>query len=123
MQVHSLALGVVASIVVGLPVAWLLRRFPAPGTPLGARLIAGAAYACALLVAVLAPVDMVMLYPSQGAGRAEARGRLGSAWVVAYTASSFFVVVLPLVQVRCVRAASHVWRYLTRAVAGLFFLV
>ena len=121
---QSLALGAVASIAVFLPVAWLLRRFPARGTSLGARLIAGAAYACALLVAVLAPVDMVALYPpSQGAGRAEARGRLGSAWVFAYTASNFFVVVLPLVQVRCVRAASHVWRYLTRAVAGLFFLV
>ena len=107
MLAQSLALGAVASIVVLLPVAWLLRRFPARGTPLGARLVAGAAYASALLVTVLAPVDMVLLYPSEGAGRAEARRRLGSAWVSAYTATSFFVVVLPLVQARCRHAASR----------------
>lgn len=123
MQVQSFSLGVFASIVVFLPVAWLLHRFPARGTPLGARLVAGAAYASALLVTVLAPADMVLLFPNGGAGRAEARSSLGFAWISAYTASSFFVVVLPLVQARDMCAPLNLSCDSSRTVAGILLLV
>ena len=109
MPANQLALCAGAALFVIVPVTYLLRRFPAPGTPLVAQLVAAAAYAAALLVAALAPLDVYLMTAcasrSHGDERAasqarcDALGPLAVAWNVAYWTAVGATVVLPFVQV------------------------
>ena len=114
MPASQLALCAGAALFVIVPVTYLLRRFPAPGTPLVAQLVAAAAYAAALLVAALAPLDVYLMTAcassSHGderaasqAARCDALGPLAVAWNVAYWTAVGATVVLPFVQVRTSR--------------------
>ena len=92
-----------ALLFVVLPCAYLLRRYPAPATPLGAQLCAFAAYGAALMCTALVPLDMLWLYqanarPVEAVLRAKAG--LAVAWNCAYFAAVAATVLLPLVQVR-----------------------
>ena len=121
MPMQQLALGAAASLFVVLPVGYLLRRFPAPGTPLGAQLVAAAAYASALLVTALVPLDVYLLLPAPSRdgekAASQARDALAVAWNLAYWTAVGATVVLPLVQVRSV--ASLAACLSTDASAGL----
>jgi hypothetical protein len=98
--------------------AHLLRRYPAPDTPLAALLATALSFAAAISVTLLVPLDVYWLYAPGGTGPGgvaaaswealRARARLAVAWNVAYWASVAATVVLPLLQARaarCVRAA------------------
>lgn len=100
---------------VAAAVLYLLRRFPAPRTPLAALLAAGASFAAALSVTLLVPLDVYWLYsPGSGPGgpgaggiathpapsALAARAQLAVAWAAAYWFAVAATVALPLMQVR-----------------------
>lgn len=104
-SVQQVVLCAAASLFVVLPVCYLLRRFPAPATPLAAQLVAAAAYGAALLVTALVPLDV---YTSNQGGNAASQARdarsalqaVAVAWNLAYWSAVGATIVLPLVQVR-----------------------
>jgi len=110
-SVQQVALCAAASLFVVLPVAYLLHRFPAPGTPLAAQFVAAAAYGAALLVTALVPLDV---YTSNQGGKPASQARdarnalqaVAVAWNLAYWSAVGATVVLPLVQVRSCPSAS-----------------
>jgi uncharacterized membrane protein (UPF0182 family) len=116
-----LALYAVVLPCVAGAVAYLLRRFPTPGTSPVALAAAGISFAAALSVTLLVPLDVYWLYNpgvghsheggSSGAGgvvanaeaskdASSARAQLSVAWNAAYWSTVVATVLLPLLQVR-----------------------
>ena len=89
--------------------AYILRRYPTPGVPRAALAAVAIAFAAALAVTLLAPVDVYWLYspggptgqPSREA--ASARAALAIWWNATYWTSVAATVILPLLQARRAR--------------------
>jgi hypothetical protein len=106
-----LALYAVILPSVACAVAYLLRRFPVPGTSRYALAAVGVAFAAALSVTLLVPLDMYWLYAPGGTGAggvmqhpskeaSSARHALAIAWNLSYWSTVAATVLLPLLQVR-----------------------
>ena len=106
-----LALYAVILPSVACAVAYLLRRFPVPGTSPYALAAVGVAFAAALSVTLLVPLDIYWLYAPGGSGpggvvqhpssaASSARSTLAVAWLLSYWSTVAATVLLPLLQVR-----------------------